>query len=73
MAGTDPLKIIEQQLAFLQARSDKNLLTYDEVVQLATLVKAREFILAKGSGAPTDSDLDELSDSALKQLLKALD
>lgn len=69
----DPLHIIEQQLAYLQSRSDKHLLTLDETSQLATLVKIRMVIKARGNDSAKDDPYKELSADELKSLLPLLD
>lgn len=68
----DPLKIIDKQLEYLQSQSDKNLLTYDQTVQLATLVKAREFIKKAATGIPESDQYDKLTIEELEILVGVL-
>lgn len=71
--AVDPLNIIEQQMTYLQSRSDGGLLTLDETSQLATLIKVRMVIKAKGSGHEKEDPYSELSAEELKALLPLLD
>jgi len=70
--SADPLKIIEQQLQFLQNRSEKELLTEAETVQLATLIKMKMLLRAKGANISTDDPYEDLSADDLKALLPLL-
>jgi hypothetical protein len=72
--AVDPLNIIEQQLEFLQSRSEKHLLTLDETSQLAALVKIRLVMRSKGNGNDDRTDpYSGLSADELKQLLPLLE
>ena len=71
--AVDPLNIIEQQLAYLQSRSEKHLLTLDETSQLATLVKVRMLIKARGNAGVQEDPYAGLSAEELKQILPLLD
>lgn len=68
----DPNRIVEQQLALLQKVSDQGLLTLDETTQLATLVKVRILLRAKGATEEQVDPYTELSADELKQLLPHL-
>lgn len=73
MPPVDPLNIIEQQMGYLQSRSEKHLLTLDETSQLATLVKVRMLIKAKGTGTEKDDPFESMTADELKALLPLLE
>jgi hypothetical protein len=70
--AVDALKIIEEQLTYLQAISDKYLLTADQTVQLANLVKIRMLLKAKNATSDNDDPLAGISAEDLKSILEVL-
>lgn len=70
--AVDPMNIIEQQLARLQATSDRTSLTVEEVMSLERFVKMQLLMRMKGPKRGLEDPYSDISSEELQRLLPLL-
>ena len=72
-SSVNPAAIVEQQLQYLQSRSEKGLLTEAEVQSFTALVKLQLILRARANADKgSDADFDDVSTEQLKAALNLL-